>query len=362
MLKANGFHLKKDLSRKPLNRNLLSHKILRLILGAFSLCIFLLSVSRVGQYWDYQEILIDVEQQISQNITQEDLSQQIQQSINQSELEDARSYLQIAKEHNIAIDYGYFENEIKQKDEPLKRIIKNSSDFVEGFIEGKSSNLAGVVGSITADFTIIGDARDLRKEYIKYQEGKPVDELIVVLSGAGIGLTALTVGSLGAASPAKTGASTIKHAVKSQQLTKTFQNQILKLGRKVFDWSAFTRILKQNTSLSNIRRAVKIAYQPKAIKPLSVIASKVNNIRKLSSLSDSLFLLKYIDNASELNRLEKVVVRHGNKTKVLFKLLGKSVIKTTRVLKKTIELFLSIVSSIISGLFSLLLFIGRRLI
>ena len=327
-----------------------------------SLSVFVISVAQIGQHWNYQEILLDVGQQITRNVSPTEISKRIQESINDSEFDDAKSYLQIAKEYQFDLNYSNLENQIKLKDKPLNRFIKKTSDFTTGFVNGESTNLAGVAGAVAADFTVVGDVRDLRKEYLKYQAQQPINELIVVLSGSGIGLTALTIGSFGAAAPAKTGVSTIKLAVKSQRLTGRFQKQILKLGRKVFDWPLFTRAIKKDKSLSNMRRAVKTAYKPTVIKPLKTIATKVNSIRKSSSTADTLFMLKYVDSANDLRRLEKVTLKHGAKTKGLFKLLGKGVIRTTRVLKRTVELMLSIISSIVSGLLSIFLFIGRRLV
>ena len=327
-----------------------------------SLSAFVISVAQIGQHWNYQEILLDVGQQITRNVSPTEISKRIQESINDSEFDDAKSYLQIAKEYQFDLNYSNLENQIKLKDKPLNRFIKKTSDFTTGFVNGESTNLAGVAGAVAADFTVVGDVRDLRKEYLKYQAQQPINELIVVLSGSGIGLTALTIGSFGAAAPAKTGVSTIKLAVKSQRLTGRFQKQILKLGHKVFDWPLFTRAIKKDKSLSNMRRAVKTAYKPTAIKPLKTIATKVNSIRKSSSTADTLFMLKYVDSANDLRRLEKVTLKHGAKTKGLFKLLGKGVIRTTRVLKRTVELMLSIISSIVSGLLSIFLFIGRRLV
>ena len=335
---------------------------LKLLLLALSLTAFAVSVAQIGKHWNYQEILLDVGQQITQEVTPAELSKRIQESINNSEFEDAQGYFQIAKEYKFDIDYSALENQIKQKDNPLNHFIKKTSDFTTGFVKGESANLAGVAGAVAADFTVVGDVRDLQKEYLKYEAKEPINELIVVLSGSGIGLTALTIGSFGAAAPTKTGVSTIKLAVKSKRLTGRFQKQILKLGRKVFDWRSFTGAIKKDKSIRNMSRAVKKAYKPKAMKPLNEIATKVNSIRKSSSTVDTLYMLKYVDNANELRRLEKVTVKHGAKTKGLFKLLGKGVLRTTSVLKRTVELLLSIISSIVSGLLSVFLFIGRRVV
>ena len=335
-------------------------QVLKQFLLVLSMGAFILSVSSVGKFWNYEEVLLDIGKQIKLKASPHSFSEQIQASIDESEFNDAKNYLQIAKDYQIDINYDFFEAQITQKDKPLKRVVKNASDFAEGFVKGESENLSGIAGAVIADFTVVGDVRDLRREYQKHQEEKPVNELVVALSGMGIGLTAMTLGSLGATVPAKSGVSTIKLAVKSQRLTRRFQKQLLKLGRKVFDWPAFTRAIKQDKSLNNMSRAIKTAYQPKAIKPLKVIATQVNTIRKSSSTADALMMLKYVENTDDLLHLEKVTLKHGVKTKGLFKLLGKSVIGTTRVLKRTTELFLSIISAIISGLMSLFLFIGRR--
>ena len=335
---------------------------IRFFLLLISLGAFAVSVAQIGQHWNYQEVLLDVSQQITQKITPTDLSNRIQGSIDDSEFQDAENYLQIAKEYQFEIDYNNFESQINQKDKTLNRVIKNASDFTTGFVKGESANLAGVAGAVTADFTVVGDVRDLRKEYFKYQAKQPINELIVVLSGTGIGLTAMTVASLGAAFPVKTGVSTFKLAVKSQRLTVRFQKQLLKLGRKVFNWRKFTRAIKHNKSISNMHRAVKTAYRPKALKPLEIIAGQVNTIRKSSSTADTLYMLKYVENTNDLRHLEKVTLKHGAKTKGIFKLLGKGTIRTTRVLKRTTELLLSVISSIVSGLLSVFLFIGRKIV
>lgn len=348
--------------KRALKQNSPLKNLVRSLLLISSISVFAISVAQIGQHWNYTETLSDVAQQIKQKITPTELAYQIQTAINDAEFEEAKTYIEIAKEHQLTIDVDYYERQIKQKDRPFKRIVKNTSDFAKGFAKGKSSNLAGVAGAVSADFTVVGDVRDLRKEYLNHQAGKPVNELIVVLSGTGIGLTALTVGSLGASAPVKAGASTFKLAVKSQRLSARFQKHLLKLGRKVFDWPAFTRIAKQDKSINNLRRAAKSAYKPEAIKPLQALATRVNSIRKSSSTADTLYLLKYVENTDDLRHLEKVTLKHGAKTKGLFKLLGKGVIRTTRVLKRTTELFLSIISSVVSGLLSIFLFVGRRIV
>jgi hypothetical protein len=212
--------------------------------------------------------------------------------------------------------------------------------------------MAGIVGAISADFTVVGDVRDLKKQYDIHQQNEQVNELIVVLSGAGIGLTAASVASLGAVTPAKAGASIIKLAVKTRRLTGAFQKQLLKLGRKVFDWTSFTRLIKQEKSIKSFRQAVTQSYHPEAIKPLKRVAMRVSTIRKASSASDTLYLLKFVENIDDLRHLEKITIKHGSHTKGLLKLIGKGALRTVRVLQKSTALLLSLLASFLSLFFS----------
>lgn len=336
---GNGFHLR---------NSILSDLFLYLSFSTFALSIY-----SVSQYWNYQETFIDISKQLKIQVSDKDIAKEIEASILDANYDDARMYLDIAKSNGYNVNYQKYNALIKKRDTDFHRIKTQVTGFAEGFINGESSNLSGIAGSVTADFTVVGDVRDLHKEYTKYQQGKSVNELIVALSGVGIGLTALTVGTLGSAAPAKAGTSVIKLASKMKKITFRFQIYLVKLGRKVFDWSLFTKIAKQKRGVLNLRRAAKQAFHPEAMKPLQDVANSVNRIRKSSSISDTVDLLKYVESTDDLRRLEKVSLKHGTKTKGLFKLMGKTAIGTVRILRKTTALLLSILGSIISGLFTL---------
>lgn len=333
--------------------------MIRKFLLFISFSTLVLSLFSVQKHWNYQETFIDIGKQFKLDVSNENITKEIENSILNSEFDDAVMYLEIAKSNNYAIDYLKYYSMIRKKNTDFNNFKTQVQNFAEGFINGKSENLTGIAGSITADFTIVGDARDLHKEYTNYEQGKPVNELIVALSGAGIGLTALTVGSLGSAAPAKAGTSVIKLAAKTQKISLRFQKHLIKLGRNIFDWRAFTKAVNKGKGFSNLRRAAKLAYHPEAVKPLKNIANSVNSIRKSSSVADTVRMLKYVETTDDLRRLEKVSLKYGTRAKGYFKLLGKTALGTARVLRKTSGLLLSFFSSLISGLFTLLFLFKR---
>ena len=329
---------------------------------------FVASLYSVSKHWDYQQVLVDIGKQLRLKISASDIDKEIRDAISRGEFDDARMYLAIAKNNHYPIDTGRYAEIIAQKDTPLTRFNKNAGEFAAGFVSGKSSSAAGIAGAVGADFTVIGDLRDLHHEYNNMQQGKDVNELIVALSGVGVGFTALTIGSMGSAAPAKSGVSLIKLAAKTRRLSSRFQKQLLKLGRQVFDWKLFSRLLKEGKqsrsftqTLKQIPRAAKQAYHPNAVEPLKVIAKQVNNVRKATSVSDTLHLLKYVETTDDLRRLEKVSLKYGTQTKGIMKLLGKGALRTVRVLRKTAELLWSLISSVLAGMFSLFFLFARRI-
>jgi len=334
-------------------KNMVKETVRKLAL-ILSLSTFSLSAYQVLQHWDYDEILVDIEKSLRLNVTQKKISQEIHNSISNAEFDDARMYIAIAESNHYEVDSERLKNFISQKDTQLRKVITQATNFTQGFIKGKSANVAGISGSVVADFTVVGDVRDLSHEYEKHEKGEEINEVIVLLSGAGVGLTALTVASLGTVAPAKAGTSIIKLAVKTHRMTRSFQKHIVKLGRKVFDWPLFSRLLKQNRSVNNIRHAARQAYHPEAIKPLKKIASQVNRIRKSTSTIDTVHLLKYVESPNDLRKLEKISLKYGTKTKGLMKLVGKGALRTVRVLRKTTALILSLLATALSGLLSFL--------
>jgi hypothetical protein len=334
-------------------------QFVRFILLVVSFYAFGYSLTKALSYWDYDKALPNISELMHAQVSAEQMNQEVGKAINEDRLEDAKMYLNIARHYDYPLEYDYYQAHIEQKDTQERRIKKNLKGFAEGFIDGKGSDGAGIAGAITADFTVIGDVRDLYHQYGLYEQGKEVNELIVALAGVGVGLTALTVGSGGSAAPAKGGVSLLKLASKTRRLTARFSKELMQHARRVFDLPTFTRMLRQGNKLTDLRRAAKASFNPAAIKPLQDMAEQMNNIRKTTSVADTLHVMRYVENGDDLRRLEKFAVKHGAETKGILKFLGKGALRSVRVLRKTGALLLSIAGVVLSGFFSLLFLFAR---
>ena len=333
---------------------------LRITLLLLSLSGFFFSLMQLSKYWEYEDKAQNIAALMSLSVSNEKLASTITSAINEDRLNDAKMYINIAQLYHYPLDFPAFEEEIQKRNTIPHRINTNLKHFAKGFLHGRGSDGAGIAGSVTADFTVIGDIRDLQEQYNRQQEGKEVDQVIASLAGAGVGLTLLTIGTAGTTAAAKGGVSLIKLAAKTKQLTKNFSKEIMQSARRVFDWNKFSSAVRTGSKLGDLRRAAKSAFHPKAMKPLEATAKRMVKIRQASNTSDALHMLRYVDNANDLRRLEKFTLKHGILAKGYLTLLGKGVLRTARVVKKTSKLLLSLVASLISGLFSFLFMFSYR--
>ncbi|MDD5393774.1 MAG: hypothetical protein PHE17_12215 [Thiothrix sp.] len=318
------------------------------------------SVKALLSYWQYDEIAADVAQMMLHQVSTDDIRASVREAIAADNPEDARMYLRLAKTFGYTIAPTEFEAKLQELESPFNTARRTVNDFSTGFIDGKAESGAGVAGAITSDFTVVGDVRDLWEQYQLYAQNKPVNELVVTLAGVGIGLTAATVASAGAATPAKGGVSTTKLAARAGRLTPDFQKLLLKQGSDVFNYKAFMLAARAERGMDGVGKAALKAYNPQAVKALQQTAEQVNNIRKASSTADALHVLKYVENSGDLVRLEKLTLKYGAGTKGILKLLGRGALGSVRILRKSVELLLSGLVTLISSLSTLMSLAGLR--
>ncbi len=328
-------------------------RIWNLTLFVVSVLLLAGSIKALLDYWQYDEIAPDIAQMMLHEVSAEQVHQQVEESIAKDNPADARMYLRLAQTFGYPLDTAAYEPRLQELESPLNSARRSVSEFASGFVDGTAESGAGVAGAITSDFTVVGDVRDLWEQYQLYAKNEPVNELIVTLAGVGVGLTAATLASAGTVTPAKGGVSTTKLAARAGKLTPDFQRYLLKQGSDVFDYKGFMLAARAEKSLDGVGKAATKAYNPQAVKALTQTAEQVNNIRKASSTTDVVHMLKYVDSGEDLMRLEKLSLKYGAETKGVLKFLGKSAIGSMRVLRKTVELLISLIATFVSFLATL---------
>lgn len=318
-----------------------------------SLSSFAYSLILLSDVWEVEEMPANVEEKFKQRVSTQQIEAEIERQIQADDLEGAKNTVQLATHFDYNIDVAGYRERIDKLNTFEHRTTKNVSDFFSGFLSGKADSGAGVTGAVVSDFTVVGDVRDLSEQYQIYQKGQDVNQLIVTLSGVGIGLTVATIGSGGGAAPVKAGTSLLKLATKMGRLSRRFSQELVQKAQKAFDWRVFTRLSQSDSSIRGIKLAASRAFDPRAMQSLSELADQANSIRKNTSTLDTLYLIKYAESTKDLKRIEKIAAQQGKYTKGIMKFLGKSALRGTKVLKKSIELILSALSLLLSGILSL---------
>jgi len=290
---------------------------------------------------------IDITQELKKNLNKATIENAIVNATNSREYEEAESFIALAKDLNITINPTLVKK-LEDKSSSVDEYIDKGKDFINGFLSGKSKNMATLAGSVTSDFTLVGDIRDIYKEGGAYIQGKNYDKFTLSLSVLGLGLTAATIGTFSAAAIPKSGVSILKTAKKSKALSKNFSKVVAKKLEKSVD----LQMLKQVdfSSLKGIKNSSKVFKKAIHTKPIKALLKDINSIQKNTSTVEAIKILKYIDNEKELAKAVKVTKKYKKSSYAVFKTLGKGVFRGAKFIVKKSALYLPILIGLITSM------------
>jgi len=305
-----------------------------------------------------------VEAELRETLTPEYLQQQVEQALLADDLELAQHYLSLAEALGLPVDAA-LRARVSAEAGFFADGYRTSKAFGRGFLLGEGDSSAALLGSVSADFTVVGDLRDLSIEAGHYLRDEPVDQLLAALSAVGIALTAGTVLSLGTAAevtlPSKVALSLLKFGKKSGRLSKRFLSSLRRWARQAVDLEPIfkRRALLKGTDyfkpavwreLAVVSKgSVKLKKVDALLQPLTVIQ------KQSGSMSNTLKVLKYADSTADLNRLGRLTKAFGKHSVVVLKTLGKGALKISR---RAWKWFLALLGLVMGGVYSLVTFWG----
>lgn len=210
--------------------------------------------------------------------------------------------------------------QIKEKRDGL---LYQAGKAISGFVKGESDETIGQVGGVVSDFLVFGDVRDMGVQGWNYVTGEDVDEVLLVLSTAGVAATGAQVASAvgtattaGAASPALAGSTAAKSALVTLKTAK-------RLG-KLPKW-----LLKE---LKVAAAAVKKS------KSFGKLEDLFGDITTLARTRGGLELLSKTDDADDLRKMAKFSRAFEEKSIIMHQLAGKSAVEAAQNLKHADDL------------------------
>ncbi len=192
--------------------------------------------------------------------------------------------------------------------------------------------------------TPVGDIAGIATEGTHYLTGEPVDHINLGLSVIGLGATALTLATVGASTPVKLGAAAAKLAHRMGLLTPRLIRLAGDALKDGIDWA----------HLSSVRSAEDAAriIRPTTLAPLIEVARDTGRIEAALGPSETLHLIRYIDDVPDARRLAAASEALGEKTVGRIEVLGKA-----RFLRLTLR-FSHHALALLAGVFGLIASLG----
>jgi hypothetical protein len=198
-----------------------------------------------------------------------------------------------------------------------------------GVFEGDMTGALSAACTLAADFTPLGDARDIAVQGSRWLGGRDYDAVVLGLSAAGLGATALTYASAGTGAPAKAGLSVLKGARRTGALSPRL-------------WLALEKV-----SAGGGAKFVRAA-------------TEVNAVRREFGAAEAVKMLRYADKAEDLGEIAKFYAKFGRKARPIMELTGKTTLRAFKAGYKATAVLGVQLALILGSGFAILLALGLR--
>ena len=237
--------------------------------------------------------------------------------------------------YDLGLRYGHdLPPDLRERAEATwaRRAYVSGSRAARGFVFGSVGSSAEIAGSLTSDLVGVGDLRDFSVQGFRYVAGRDYDPLLLGLSAAGIGLTAASYGSAGAAALPDTGISLIKNAYRTRKLSRPLTAYFSKTATRLVDGKVLKTELaamadEGAVGVGRLEKAAAKVLDRKAARSLLDDAEVLTDIGRKGGMRSSVAALSLADGPKDLRKLQRVASHFGDESHAVFKFLGRSVLR-----------------------------------
>ncbi len=250
------------------------------------------------------------DQALDRSFKRDTAEREIRSALAADDVDLAQSFVALAADRAVPVDPS-LTDAVNAASAKHETVTNTAGRFVRGLWTGEPTDLASLAGTAVGDLFVFGDIRDATREGARYLTGQKYDPWIVGLAGVGIGITAATYASLGAAAPERVGLSVIKAAKRTGRL-----NPVLAV------------------------RAAREAVKVEGAGGLVELAENTGRIESKAGAQAALDGLAVAQEPADVSRLARLSAANGGKTRAIVKLLGRgAIILTASALNLTLWIF-----------------------
>lgn len=252
------------------------------------------------------------------------VSQNIEAALAANDADLASSFLDLAKEKNIAVT-----DELSGRVRDAVAEAGSASHFAKGFasglVTGNADDAASLSGTVAGDLFVFGDIRDVVREGKHLAMGEDTDRLVLGLAAAGLAVTAATYVSVGGAGPVRAGLTLVKDARKVGRLGEGLSLWAGRSARDIVD----TPVLEDAIASGSVLRpgqtasAIKAAFRPEQAAGLVRLGKDVGRIGEKAGARGALDTLKIAEGPEDVARAAQLAEKKGSQTRAILKILGR---------------------------------------
>ncbi|SMD08370.1 hypothetical protein [Rhizobium sp. RU36D] len=270
-----------------------------------------------------------------------------------------RDYAYATSLYALGVSYGHnLPPDLKDRAEGtwLQRSYASGTRAADGFVFGSVDSGAAIAGSLVSDLIGVGDVRDFSVQGFNYVAGREYDPVLLGFATFGLGLTAATYGSGGAAAAPDAGLSLIKNAYRGGKLSKPLSGYFARSASAVVDTGLLRTELKavagQGLSgLGSIQKAAARSIDRKAAQALVDDVSVLDSMRRTGGVRASVTALSLADGPADLRILQRISLHLGDGSFAAMKMLGRSIFRVGYAMVEILQAVSAIAGMLLLAIF-----------
>lgn len=293
---------------------------------------------RIIRNWNDPAVAADLH---LDGLTPADYAREAERALGEDDPELAQSILALAGEKHVAMPPDLADR-VARSVAARPGVLGQVWD---GAVYGEGDTAAGFAAAVATDLMVVGDIRDLVRQGLAYPDHDPV---VVALAAVGVGLTAATVSSAGAAAPVKLGASVLKLARRTGRLSVRLGDDLLRLTRRAVDGDALQATLRAARRLdwAGVRRAGGGILRREASAELARTGEALGGIAAARGPRAALDTLQTAEKTDDLSRLAHIAEKSGTTYRAAIRLAP----RLARAMAKVSKAFLKAAGWLLAGL------------
>jgi hypothetical protein len=232
------------------------------------------------------------ELQLDRVFTPDYARDEIAKALDADDIDLADSFIALADERNVPVPDD-LRARLAEARTPANQRKRMAASFGRGFATGETKDGAGLAGAAAGDLIGWGDLRDLARESWHAATRQKVNKWLVGLSAVGLGVTAWTYSSFGAAVPVREGVSVVKAASRTGRLSESFMKSAGRL-------------------LANGR-----------VERVGVALADLGTVQGKAGTRAAVAGLRQTQNVGEISKLMRLATARGRGTLAVLKTLGR---------------------------------------